>query len=324
MFGASNRGPNPAGQSSGGMGFNTTNTQPNPFSSSPSFTQPAANPFSSTITTNPFAQKTSTFGTPSPGFANSTPTLNSSPFGTQTNPFRTTQAQTTPSLFSSTSNPFATAPSSSPFGTPTSAFGTSTSIFGTTEAQGTTPAFGTEMNFGTQSANLFQSSSPALGQTSLPFGQTGLTFGQTGSAFGQTGSAFGQTSSAFWQTGLAFRQSAPAFGQPNAFSGNMFSSTPSLQNTSNLGFNQTHSSVPFQSTQPTPNSGFGFGALADGTSNIFCQNNNFGQMPTNQSPTLAQPQLITNPFGTLPVMPQMSIGRVENAHSVQYGISSLP
>nr|GFA00953.1 nuclear pore complex protein NUP98A [Tanacetum cinerariifolium] len=118
--------------------------------------------------------------------------------------------------------------------------------------------------------------------------------------------------------------SAPAFGQPNAFSGNMFSSTPSLQNTSNLGFNQTPSSVPFQSTQPTLNLGFGFGAPAGGTSSIFGQNNNFGQMLTNQSPTLAQPQSITNPFGTLPAMPQMSTGRVGNAHSVQYGISSLP
>ncbi|PWA75995.1 nucleoporin autopeptidase [Artemisia annua] len=298
-------GPNPAGQSSGGMGFNTNNTQPNPFSSSPSFTQPAANPFSSnTSSTNPFAQKTSTFSTT--GFASSTPTLNSSPFATPTNPFASTPAQT-PSVFNTTSNPFGTQTTPSLFGTQnTSAFGTSTSIFGTTQAQGSTPSFGTGMNFGTQSANLFQSSSPALAQSSSPFAQTGSAFGQTGSAFGQ---------------------SAPAFGQPNAFSGNMFSSTPSLQNTSNLAFNQTPSSVPFQSTQPTQNSGFGFGAPAGGiggTSSIFGQNNNFGQMPTNQSPALAQPQTITNPFGTLPAMPQMSIGRVGNAPSIQYGISSLP
>ncbi|PWA46776.1 nucleoporin autopeptidase [Artemisia annua] len=298
-------GPNPAGQSSGGMGFNTNNTQPNPFSSSPSFTQPAANPFSSnTSSTNPFAQKTSTFSTT--GFASSTPTLNSSPFATPTNPFASTPAQT-PSVFNTTSNPFGTQTTPSLFGTQnTSAFGTSTSIFGTTQAQGSTPSFGTGMNFGTQSANLFQSSSPALAQSSSPFAQTGSAFGQTGSAFGQ---------------------SAPAFGQPNAFSGNMFSSTPSLQNTSNLAFNQTPSSVPFQSTQPTQNSGFGFGAPAGGiggTTSIFGQNNNFGQMPTNQSPALAQPQTITNPFGTLPAMPQMSIGRVGNAPSIQYGISSLP
>lgn len=39
---------------------------------------------------------------------------------------------------------------------------------------------------------------------------------------------------------------------------------------------------------------------------------------------MAQPVPATNPFGTLPAMPQMSIGRVGTAPSVQYGISSLP
>ncbi|KAL0296446.1 UNVERIFIED_CONTAM: Nuclear pore complex protein A [Sesamum radiatum] len=33
---------------------------------------------------------------------------------------------------------------------------------------------------------------------------------------------------------------------------------------------------------------------------------------------------ITNPFGTLPAMPQMSIGRTGTSPSIQYGISSLP
>jgi len=37
-----------------------------------------------------------------------------------------------------------------------------------------------------------------------------------------------------------------------------------------------------------------------------------------------QPAPITNPFGTLPAMPQMSIGRVGSTPSVQYGISSMP
>jgi len=32
----------------------------------------------------------------------------------------------------------------------------------------------------------------------------------------------------------------------------------------------------------------------------------------------------TNPFGTLPAMPQMSIGRVGTTPSIQYGISSMP
>lgn len=37
-----------------------------------------------------------------------------------------------------------------------------------------------------------------------------------------------------------------------------------------------------------------------------------------------QPALVLNPFGTLPAMPQMSIGNGGSSPSVQYGISSLP
>lgn len=43
-----------------------------------------------------------------------------------------------------------------------------------------------------------------------------------------------------------------------------------------------------------------------------------------QSNVVMQPAPVTNPFGTLPAMPQMSIGRVGSAPSVQYGISSMP
>ncbi|KAI3691934.1 hypothetical protein L6452_31737 [Arctium lappa] len=297
-------GPNPAGQSSGGMGFNTNNTQSNPFSSSPAF---SANPFSSSTSSNPFAQKTPTFSTP--GFGSSTPSLGSSPFGASaSNPFGSTPSPT-PSVFGSTPA-FGATTSASLFGTPSSStFGTSTSIFGTTQAQGATPSFATGLNFGnTQSSPLFQSSTPSLGQTSSPFGQTASAFGQAAPAFGQ---------------------STPAFGQSNAFGGNLFSSTPSLLSTSSMGFNQTTPSLsmPFQSAQPTQNSGgFGFAAPSGGiggTPSIFGQSN-FGQMSANQSPVLAQPQSITNPFGTLPAMPQMSIGRAGTAPSVQYGISSLP
>ncbi|XP_076936769.1 nuclear pore complex protein NUP98A-like [Bidens hawaiensis] len=301
-------GPNPAGQSSGGMGFNMNNTQqPSPFaSSSPAFGQSSANPFSSTTAANPFASKTSTFST---GFGSSTSTLASSPFSaTPSNPFGSTSA---PSAFGSTpafgsTTAFGSATSGSLFGTQSaSPFGTSTSLF-STQAQGATSSFGTGLNFGnTQSSPLFQSTTPALGQTSSPFGQTPSAFGQAAPSFGQ---------------------SAPAFGQSNAFGGNMFSSTPSLLNTSSMGFNQTTPSLsmPFQSAQPTQNTGgFGFAAPAGGTTSIFGQNN-FGQPSVNPSPALAQPQSITNPFGTLPATPQMSIGRVGNAPSIQYGISSLP
>jgi len=43
-----------------------------------------------------------------------------------------------------------------------------------------------------------------------------------------------------------------------------------------------------------------------------------------QSSMIAQAAPITNPFGTLPALPQMSIGRVGTTPSVQYGISSMP
>lgn len=43
-----------------------------------------------------------------------------------------------------------------------------------------------------------------------------------------------------------------------------------------------------------------------------------------QSSAAVQPVPATNPFGTLPAMPQMSIGRGGTAPSIQYGISSMP
>lgn len=43
-----------------------------------------------------------------------------------------------------------------------------------------------------------------------------------------------------------------------------------------------------------------------------------------QSNMVMQPAPVTNPFGTLPAAPQMSIGRVGAAPSVQYGISNMP
>lgn len=43
-----------------------------------------------------------------------------------------------------------------------------------------------------------------------------------------------------------------------------------------------------------------------------------------QGSVAAQPVAVTNPFGTLPAMPQMSIGRAGTSSSIQYGISSMP
>ena len=52
---------------------------------------------------------------------------------------------------------------------------------------------------------------------------------------------------------------------------------------------------------------------------FFCFNRS-----TPQSAVAIQPVPVTNPFGTLPAMPQMSIGRAGTTPSVQYGISSMP
>lgn len=43
-----------------------------------------------------------------------------------------------------------------------------------------------------------------------------------------------------------------------------------------------------------------------------------------QPSAVAQPAPTMNPFGTLPAMPQMSIGRGGAAPSVQYGIANMP
>ncbi|XP_052210740.1 nuclear pore complex protein NUP98A isoform X2 [Diospyros lotus] len=311
-------GPAPAGQVASAIGFGASSTPSNPFASSSAFGQSSANLFSSSTSSNPFAPKTPTFGNTAFG-PSSTPAFASSPFGTSStsNPFGSTSSATT-SIFGASTPGFGANTSPSLFGSSSSsAFGSSTSVFGSTSAPGTAPAFGSGLSFAnTQSSPLFQSTTPSLGQTSSVFGQTGSTFGQSAPGFGQ--------SSLF---------STPTTG----FGGNLFSSTPSLLSTSNpMGFGQTTPSLstPFQSAQPAQTTGsFGFGSFGQaqaagasgfgGTPGIFGQAA-FGQSPATQSSMVAQPLPVTNPFGTLPTMPQMSIGRLGTAPSVQYGISSMP
>ncbi|KAG9460019.1 hypothetical protein H6P81_004527 [Aristolochia fimbriata] len=310
-------GPNPASQPASGIGFSAP-SQSSLFGSSSTFAQTSANPFSST-TTNPFAPKTPTFG--STGFGSSSSPSFSSPFGNSSSPFGTTTSSTSPSLFGATTTPaFGASSSPSLFGgSSTPAFGASSSpsIFGSASAAGSSPAFGSGLTFGnTQSSGLFQSSTPSLGQTASGFGSTAPAFGQT------TSSTFGQPN---------------PFGTPAGFGGNLFSSssTPSQLTTSTpIGFGQTTPSLssPFSApiqtsgafsfgnfgpTQSAPSSGFG------GVSNVFGQGA-FGQFAPVQSNLVAQPAPVSNPFGTLPAMPQMSIGRAGSSPSIQYGISSMP
>ncbi|XP_020573490.1 nuclear pore complex protein NUP98A isoform X2 [Phalaenopsis equestris] len=319
-------GPNPAGQSSG-ISF-PTSTQSNPFSqtsafgqTSPfgqssvfgqtsAFGQAAANPFSSTISSNPFAPKTPAFG--STGFGSSSASLFSSPFSSSsTSPFGSTSS--TPSLFGAPSSGFGSSSSSSIFGSGSApAFGSSPSIFGSSMV-GSTSSFGSGLTFGnTQSSALF-SSTASLGQTPSPFGQS-----------------------------TGFQQSAPAFGSSlfntpsTGFGGSLFSSsTPSLSNPAGFGQLTPSFSTPFQQSAPAQaSSNFSFGNLGQaqiapsggfGSFPSSFNQGTFGQSPAIQANIVMQPTSITNPFGTLPVMPQMSIGRVgSSAPSVQYGISSMP
>ncbi|CAM0880719.1 unnamed protein product [Alopecurus aequalis] len=218
-------------------------------------------------------------------------------FGGTPNPF----SSATPSTggFGGTPNPFGQT-SSSAFSANTSPSlfaNTTPSLFSTPST--TTNPFNTGLSINnTQSAGLFQSS-PAL--TQQPFSQS---FNQRSStpAFstgmfntsnpGMTGGLFSNTSSPF-QT-PTFQQSAPA-------------QTPSL--------------FSFQpQTQQGGFSGLGGFSGVSNTMNLAP----FGQQTTIQSNMVMQPTLVSNPFGTLPAMPQMSIGNGGSSPSIQYGISSLP
>ncbi|KAH0877101.1 hypothetical protein HID58_064495 [Brassica napus] len=186
-------------------------------------------------------------------------------------------------------NPFSSSTSTNPFApqTPTiasSGFGTATSNFGSSP-------FGV-----TSSSNLF-----------------GSTSSTTTSVFG-TSPAFGTTTS----SPLFGSSSTPGFGS----SPSIFGSTPAAGMT------------PFQSSQPgQASNGFGFNNFgqaqaANATGNAgglgFFGQGNFGQTPAPPSSVVLQPVAVTNPFGTLPAMPQISINQSGTSPSIQYGISSMP
>ncbi|XP_074319202.1 nuclear pore complex protein NUP98A-like isoform X2 [Silene latifolia] len=300
-------GPNSAGQttslSSGVPGAASNpfgSAASNPFGSSQTFGQSAGSPFSMSAPptqTNLFTPTPAPFG--GTGLATTTATFGSSPFGSA--------PTTTPSLFGS--NP---AQSSSPFGTSTSAFASSPSIFGTASstATGSSSLFGPSPGqgqspvgtsaFGSQSSPLFQSSSPSLG--------IGSGLGQTSSIFPQTGNfsnAFNTTSNSFGTSG--FQNSSLTTGGQLGFS----QSTPSLSSFQPSLASQTNSGFNLSNAGQTQ---------AGGAPSIFGQN--LGQF--NQSSAVLQPVAITNPFGTLPATPHISIGNSGTSPSIQYGISSMP
>ncbi|KAB2001767.1 hypothetical protein ES319_D11G017400v1 [Gossypium barbadense] len=253
----------------------------------------------STSPSNPFSTS-STFG-----FTTSATTSN--PFqSTSSSLFGQTSSMTT-SIFSSSSTPTFGTGSSLFSSSVTPSFSTSLSIFGTSVTPATTPTFATGLNFSSSQTSPLFSSTPAIGQT--------------GNAFGQVTSTFGQNTTNFGQTSI--------FNTPSAgFGGNMFSSSLSFAPSSSpAAFGST--TPPFSSPfQPAQTSGaFSFSNFGQsqpgGGSSIFGQSN-IGLSSSTQSAAVAQPSTIANPYGTLPAMPQISIGRTGAAPSVQYGISSMP
>uniref|UniRef100_A0A0D9XX78 Nucleoporin autopeptidase n=1 Tax=Leersia perrieri TaxID=77586 RepID=A0A0D9XX78_9ORYZ len=225
---------------------------------------------------------------PSTGFGSTSTSLFNSPFNS-------TQAASSSPFASTTSSPLFTQTSSPLFANSTPGFASS-SPFSTSLTNPSSFSTGLSL-VNTQSAGLF-SSSPAFAQQ--PFTQSSTGFGSSTPAF-STGSLFstptpGMTGGLFGSTPSFF--STPTFQQPApAPTPNMFSFQPPAQTAPTGGFpgiSNTMNQAPFG--QPTPG----------------------------QSNMVMQPALVTNPFGTLPAMPQMSIGNGGSAPSVQYGISSLP
>ncbi|KAH9621674.1 hypothetical protein KSS87_006079 [Heliosperma pusillum] len=294
-------GPKSAGQTTSVLSSGVPGAASNPFVSQ-TFGQSSANPFSMSAPstqTNIFAPNTAPFG--GTGHATTTSTFGSSAFGAA--------PATTPSLFGSspaqTQSPFgaltpAFASSPSIFSTASSTTTGSSSLFGPTPGQGQS-SVGTSI-FGSQSSPLYQSSSPSLG--------VGSVLSQTSSVFGQSPAvshAFNTTSNSFGTSG--FQNSLLATG-------------------GQLGFSQSTSSLApaFQPSLPSlPNNGFNPSntgqTQAGGAPSIFGQS--LGQL-SNQSSAVLQPVAITNPFGTLPATPHMSIGNSGTSSSIQYGISSMP
>lgn len=75
-------GPLPAGQPAGGIGFSWSPANSNSLAHSPTFTQSATSPFSTSVASNPFAPKTPSIG--GLNFGSSSTAFNSSPFGAST------------------------------------------------------------------------------------------------------------------------------------------------------------------------------------------------------------------------------------------------
>eukprot|EP00249_Psilotum_nudum_P023544 c28918_g1_i2 orf=482-3577(-) len=286
-------------------------TSPSPFSISTSsaFSQPS--------TPNPFAASNSNIFTPKPSSVPAFGTPNtSSVFGSG-------------SAFATPQSPFGSA-STTPFSTgTTSPFGLSSTISSFTP--GSSSAFGSA--FGSSTSGAFGSTNPMFSSTpafasSSPFAGGSSSFALS-NPFGGS-----QASGSLFPTAQSFGTSTPAFGNSApTFGSNIFGSTSSslFQPTKPAGLGQTMPSTfgGFQSSSPGQTTGaFGFAGLgqsqlAMSTPFAVSPPTGFGQNYFTQQAVTNVP--VSNPFGTLPAMPHISIERSGGTGpSVQYGISSMP
>ncbi|KAI3935027.1 hypothetical protein MKW98_009946 [Papaver atlanticum] len=307
----------------------------------PQFGTTQTNLFTSTTTTpNAFGlQKTTSFPSYTSPFSTSgtAGSTTSTLFGTDssltsTNVFQ--QPSTTPAF---TPYTFGTTPSTTP-STATSPFNSTpatTNTFGLTI--GVPPAFQQTKNSGFMN-NPFNST-PSQPSLNNPFG------GQTNpSQQSQPAFTFPYNFQQQGQTTNPSQQTQPTFTFPNNFQQQGQTTNPSQQPQPAFTFpnncQQQGQTNPSQQTQPAftfPNNfqqqqpavSTGIGVQSSGLNNVpnsFSQNP-FPQLSTgNQSnPAATQPSVVaTNPFGTLPAMPQISIGHTRAASSIQYGISKMP
>ncbi|TVU41190.1 hypothetical protein EJB05_14689 [Eragrostis curvula] len=319
-------------------GFGTTTT--------PAFGATTAQGFGTTTTPGFGASTTPTFGSTSTSLFGTTsaPTFGSTAFGSST-----------PGTGFGTSGTTTFGVSSGPgFGvssTPTFGFGSSPSVGQTSTSFGTSLFGANTSPFGAQTSTF--GSQPAT----TPFGQAPFGNQAGGSRikpYAQTLDADSATSGAP-AAKLDSISAMPEYkdkshdelrwedyqrgdkGGPNSFGTPAAAPQPNPQ--PNLFAAQTGqvNPNPFSST-PTNNpfaaktsTGFGststfstlFNSSSAASSNPFTSSTNTTQTPS-QSNMVMQPAPVSHPYGTLPAMPQMSIGNVGSSPSVQYGISSLP
>ncbi|EMS62333.1 Nuclear pore complex protein Nup98-Nup96 [Triticum urartu] len=179
-------------------------------------------------------------------------------------------------------------------------------------------------------ANSFPTPSPSF-QTNPPANpfakpSTG-GFGATPNPFSSpTVTPFGQTSSSAFSANTSpslFANTTPSLFSTPSTTPNLFNNSLSISNnTQSAGLFQSSPAIaPFSQSFSQQSSTPAF-STADSKLILIPTSN--PTRTTSQSNMVMQPTLVSNPFGTLPAMPQMSIGNGGSAPSIQYGISSLP